>query len=89
MMFDESSTMDYLAIAFATGHNRPGLFVICAHRRYSLDSVSFVQSLLDVKRTHKRVSVMGKVQVYSIHGLLNTQDANGTSRMALLHTRMS
>ena len=60
-MLDETSTMDYLAITFATRHDRPGLFVVCAHRCYSLESVSLLEHLLDLERAHKRVSIVGKV----------------------------
>lgn len=89
MMLDDTSTMDYLAIAFATRHHRPGLLVVCAHRCYSLESVSLLGPTLDVQGTYKGVGVVGEVQVYSIHCLLDTQDANGTSGMALLYTGMS
>ena len=89
MMLDDTSTMDYLAIAFATRHHRPGLLVVCAHRCYSLESVSSLGPILDRQRTYKGVGIVGEVQVHSIQCLLNTQDANSTSGMALLHTRMS
>ena len=89
MVLDNTSPMNHLIIAFATRHNRPGLFVICAHRCYSLGSVSWLEHLLGNECAHKRVSVVGEVQVNSIHCLLDTQDANGTSGMALLHARMS
>ena len=88
MMFDETSTMHYLIITFAPRHDRPGLFVICAHRCYSLRPVSLPGHLLDIENAHKRVSVVGEVQVHPIRCFLGTQDADCTSGMAYLHTRM-
>lgn len=88
MMLDETSTVDHLAIAFATRHNRSGFFVISAHRCYSLGSVSLLGHPLHLERAHKRIGVVGEVQVHPIYSLLDPQDANGTNGMALLHTRM-
>ena len=80
--------MDYTAIAFTTRHDRSGFFIVCAHRCYSLGSVSLLRHHLDLERTHKRVSVMGEVQVHSINCLLDPQDADGSGGMTLLHARM-
>ena len=88
MMLDETSTVDDTAIAFSTRHDRSGFFIICAHRCYSLGSVSLLRQHLDLEHTHKRVSVMGEVQVHSINCLLDPQDANGSGGMTLLHARM-
>ena len=88
MMFYETSSVHYLTVSSATRHDRPGLFIICAHRRYSLESVSLLGHFLHLERAYKRVRVVGKVQVHPIHCLLDTQDTNGTSGMAVLYTRM-
>lgn len=88
-MLDHTSTMDYLAIAFATRHHRPRLLVVRAHRCYSLESVSLLRRICEMQGTYKGVGVMGEVQVHSIHCLLDTQYPNGTSGMALPYTRMS
>ena len=89
MMLDETSTVDDAAIAFTTRHDRSGFFIICAHRCYSLRSVSLRRRQLDLERTHKRVGVMGEVQVDSINCLLDPQDANGSGGMTLLHARVA
>lgn len=89
VMLDDTSTMDYLAVTFASRHNRPGFLVICAHRCHGLESISLLGPICDMRGTYKRVGVVGEIQVYSVHCLFDTQDANGTSGMALFHTRMS
>ena len=88
MMLDETSAVDDAAIAFATRHDRSGFFIICAHRCDSLGSVSLRDHLLHFERTHKRVSVMRKVQVHSVNCLLDPQDTNGSGGMTLLYARM-
>ena len=84
-MLDETSTVDYTAIAFATRHDGSGFFIVSAHRCYSLGSVSLRRHPLDLGRTYKRVSVMGEIQVNSIDCLLDPQDANGSGGMTLLY----
>lgn len=88
MMLDETSTVNYLAVAFATRHDRSRFFVVCAHGCYSLGCISSFAPLLDLERAHKRVSVVGEVQVHPVHCLFDAQETNCTGRMAIPHARM-
>ena len=87
-MLDETSTVDDTAVAFTARHDRSGFFIVCTHRCYSLRSVSLRRRPLDLERTHKRVGVMGEVQVHSINCLLDPQDADGSGGMTLLDAGM-
>lgn len=71
MMLDETSAVNDLTVAFATRHDRPGFFVIRTHRCYSLDYVSLLEDHFDSLCTHKRVGVVGEVEVHSIRSLLD------------------
>ena len=61
MVFDKTSPVNDLIVAFATRHHRPGLFVICAHGCHSLGYVSLPEHFPDVECAYKRIGVVGEV----------------------------